>query len=94
MSFNPSTEIGGTERQVAAQRQKLLKKLQIQSDAQLTAAADELAWGPTKKNGARFRIRFPLKGIAADRTSEWATSGNGTKREASASLASITITMK
>jgi DNA-binding CsgD family transcriptional regulator len=45
-----STEIGGTARQVAALRQKLLKKLQIQSDAQLTAAADELApWGPTKK---------------------------------------------
>ncbi len=32
-----STEIGGTERHVAAQRQTLLKKLQIQSDAQLTA---------------------------------------------------------
>jgi DNA-binding CsgD family transcriptional regulator len=36
-----SMEIGGTERQVAAQRQRLLKKLQIQSDAQFTAAADE-----------------------------------------------------
>ena len=43
-------KIGGTERQVAAQRQTFLKKLQIQYGAQLTAAADELApWAPAKK---------------------------------------------
>ena len=45
-----SKEIGGTESQVASQRQSLIKKLHIQSDAQLTTAADELAPSrPTKK---------------------------------------------
>lgn len=36
-------EIGVTESQVVRQRQSLIKKLQIQSDAQLTTASDELA---------------------------------------------------
>jgi len=45
-----SREIGGTESQVASQRQSLIKKLNIQSDAQWTTAADKWApWEPTKK---------------------------------------------
>jgi DNA-binding NarL/FixJ family response regulator len=44
-----SLEIGGTERQVAEQRQALIKKLRIQSDAQLLAAVSELAPWPAKR---------------------------------------------
>jgi DNA-binding CsgD family transcriptional regulator len=46
-------EIGGTERQVAGQRQALISKLGIQSDGQLTTAADEFAPWPTKRPGRR-----------------------------------------
>jgi len=42
-------EIGGTEKQIAGQRLALIRKLGIQSDAQLLAAADELAAWPAKK---------------------------------------------
>ena len=41
-------EIGGTERQVATQRQTLRKKLQVQSEAQLAEAADRFASWPSK----------------------------------------------
>jgi DNA-binding CsgD family transcriptional regulator len=45
-------EIGGTEKQVAEQRQALIKKLRIQFDGQLMAAADELApWPKHRKDG-------------------------------------------
>jgi len=45
-------EIGGTELQIAAQRQCLMKKLNITSDARLTAAAAEHApWGNTETGG-------------------------------------------
>lgn len=44
-------QIGGTERQIAAQREALLKKLQIKSEAQLKSAAEELAPWKSKKRG-------------------------------------------
>jgi DNA-binding CsgD family transcriptional regulator len=46
-------EIGGTERQVAAQRQTLLKKLQVQSEAQLADAAGRFASWPSKSMKAQ-----------------------------------------
>jgi hypothetical protein len=51
--------IGGTETQVAAQREALLKKLEIESDAQLMAAANALApWGiPTSENRTAAKER-------------------------------------
>jgi len=53
-------EIGGTESQVARQRQSLVGKLQIQSDAQLTKASDELApWRSTKKRTKKREIGMP-----------------------------------
>ncbi|MBR1274739.1 hypothetical protein JQ624_08625 [Bradyrhizobium sp. AUGA SZCCT0283] len=45
-------EIGGTLRQVAGRRQALIRKLRIQSDRQLTTAADELApWPKRREDG-------------------------------------------
>lgn len=43
-------QIGGTEKQVTQQRLGLIRKLSIQSDAQLLAVAAELAAWPTKKS--------------------------------------------
>ena len=42
-----AAEIGGTARQVERQREALLKKLQIKSQAQLAEAAYKLAYWPT-----------------------------------------------
>jgi DNA-binding NarL/FixJ family response regulator len=46
-------EIGGTDRQVAAQRQTLLKKLQMPSEAQLAEAADRFASWPSESMNAQ-----------------------------------------
>jgi DNA-binding CsgD family transcriptional regulator len=48
---NISKEIGGTDSQVAAQRQALIKKLHIQSDAQLKAAVNQFAPWPSQRRG-------------------------------------------
>ena len=48
--YSIGQEIGGTERQIAAQRQSLMKKLNITSDAELRAVATEHApWPDTRK---------------------------------------------
>jgi DNA-binding CsgD family transcriptional regulator len=45
-------EIGGTERQIAAQRQALISKLRIRSAGQLATTAAELApWPKRGQNG-------------------------------------------
>jgi DNA-binding CsgD family transcriptional regulator len=43
-----AAEIGGTDKQITKQRLALLRKLGIESDAQLRAAAAELAAWPAK----------------------------------------------
>jgi DNA-binding CsgD family transcriptional regulator len=41
-----AVEIGGTEQQIGQQRRRLIERLRIQSQAQLVAAADQLAAWP------------------------------------------------
>jgi DNA-binding CsgD family transcriptional regulator len=41
-----AVEIGGTERQIGEQRRRLIERLRIRSQAQLVAAADQLAAWP------------------------------------------------
>jgi DNA-binding CsgD family transcriptional regulator len=41
-----AVEIGGSEQQIGEQRRRLIERLRIQSQAQLVAAADQLAAWP------------------------------------------------
>jgi DNA-binding CsgD family transcriptional regulator len=43
-----AAEIGGTEQQVSAQRQRVLRKLQIRTEAQLISLAAQLASWPAR----------------------------------------------
>ena len=49
-----AAEIGGKAQQIAAQRQRLIEKLAVESQAELVAAAAQLApWPPSKKKHSR-----------------------------------------
>jgi DNA-binding CsgD family transcriptional regulator len=52
-----AAQIGGTEQQIAAQRQRLIDRLEIRSPTELAAAAERLA-----------RIRYRLARAASDRS--------------------------
>jgi DNA-binding CsgD family transcriptional regulator len=48
-----AVEIGGSEQQIGEQRRRLIKRLRIRSQAQLVAAADQLAAWPAGSRSVR-----------------------------------------
>ena len=51
-----AVKIGGTKDQIGAQRRRLIEKLRIQSQAQLVAAADQLAAWPARSKSVKSEM--------------------------------------